>query len=199
MKLKHIVIVFFFIGFANIASAQYSFSVEYNYSTLGSKDLNEFIKKDSWRGMDFEFQYMLKPQVSIGLLTGYQHFYEKRPRATYTNGSSAFNAVTWRYFKDVPLLITSKYYFKGSGLKPYLGAGIGLSFSKQEIQIGDYLASENSTNFGLMAEGGLQYDFNQNFGLMFNTKYHYRPYNSDEFSTNNIGYLTVGLGLVFEF
>ncbi len=199
MKLKHIVIVFFLVGFTNIVSAQSSFSATYHYGTLGSKDLNEFIKKDSWRGMDFEFQYMLKPQVSIGLLTGYQHFFEKRPRATYTNGTSAINAVTWRYFSDVPLLVTSKYYFKESGLKPYLGVGMGLSFSKQEIQVGDYLASENSTNFALMAEGGLQYNVNSNFGLLFNTKYHYRPYNPNQFSTHNIGYLTVGLGLVFQY
>lgn len=186
--------------FVYTASAQKNaFTLIYNYGALGSKDLKDFIDNDSWRGWQFEYQYFFSPKFAVGGISGFQGFYEKRPRETYVNGNTSVNAVTWRYFTNVPLLPTVKYYFIEEGFRPYVGGGIGMSFSSQEIQVGDYLDSENRANFALMVEGGLRFDFGTHWAGVFSAKYNYAAYNPDDFDTDNIGYLTVGLGVLFTF
>ncbi|WP_369047641.1 outer membrane protein [Tenacibaculum sp. UWU-22] len=199
MKTKNILLLVALLSFSISSFSQNSFSITYNFGSLGSKDLKNFVDNSSWRGWQYEYQYRLKPQITLGLLSGYQGFYEKRPRQTYTQNNTSINAVTWRYFTNIPLLVTSKYYFKAKEIKPYIGVGIGLGFSKQEIQVSDYLVTENNTNFGLLGEGGLEYNFNSYWGILFNAKYNYSTYNPDDFDANNMGYLTLGLGLKFDF
>lgn len=196
-KLKYPIYLLFFLALSFSAQAQSSFSVTYNYGKIGSKDLSEFIKDDNWRGWQFEYQKFINDNLAWGILSGYQGFYEKRDRAVYENGTQSTSAVTWRYFENIPILLTGKYYFGNGRIKPYLGAGAGMSISTQELQISAFLESKNKITFSMLGEGGIIFGINDNWGILVNGKYTYGLLDNPDFNTKNYGYWNGGFGIVF--
>ncbi len=187
-----------FLFCTTIAFSQSSFSITYNYGSIGSADLGDFITKDNWRGFQFEYQYYMNDNATVGFLTGYHGFYEKRARDVYDYEGGSVSAVTWRYFENIPIMATGKYYFANGRVRPYVGGGAGFSIATQELQVADLLNSKNRFSFTVLGEAGLLFAINDNWGILANGKYTYGFMdNSSEFNTKNFGYWNGGLGVTF--
>src|SRR4051812_1967843 len=81
--------------------AQSDFSLMYSIGfTTG--DLNSFISKASFRGIIADYRYKYKPNVAIGLTSGWQTFFEESSNGTYTVENASLSGKQWRYSNHVP-------------------------------------------------------------------------------------------------
>ncbi|MFV0607081.1 MAG: outer membrane beta-barrel protein [Niabella sp.] len=197
--LLHILLITLFCNTFQFTSAQSEITGTYNFSNLTGNQLRDFTKDASWQGTHFEYMYNFPNKIAIGVVSGFHSFYEKRDRTTYYFQSGAATGVTWRYLLTIPLISTVKYNFEGGAVKPYIGAGMGVTFVTQELDVADYEMSEQRAPFSLLAEAGLKIPVSRGASVLFNTKYNWATYKPEHFKADNLGYITVGLGMSFLF
>jgi hypothetical protein len=63
-----------------------SFTIAYPIA-FPMSDLKNYISNVSFRGISFEYERRVKQNVSVGLETGWQVFYQKENLKTYTEGN----------------------------------------------------------------------------------------------------------------
>ena len=170
------------------------YSIQY---TIGfpTGDLNDFISKTSFRGVFFEFQNELTPQFSVGLAGGIQTFYERKPYATYTEGTVSLSGLQYRYTNSFPILLTFDYYYDTEAiLTPFVGLGLGTIYSVRDIDMGLYRSETEAWQLGIQPEVGLEYDVNEAVGLKIAGKY-FQAFDTSEL--DGTSYFSLNVGLVF--
>lgn len=138
-----------------VLNAQLKVAVSYPIS-FSSGDLNEFIGETSFRGIGMEFYKMVKPNLGIGVETGWSVFYEKVAEKTYTEGTASLTGTQYRYANVVPILATGKFFKTGSGrATPYAGLGIGTLYVNRYTDLGLYRFTNETWQFCLRPEIGV--------------------------------------------
>jgi hypothetical protein len=93
-------------------------------------DLKEFNESASFRGMSFEYRYMMQPSIGVGLETGYNLFYDRMDYATYTQGTESLSGIQYRYTHAVPVFAAFDYYLKpDTQVNPFVGLGVGTLYT----------------------------------------------------------------------
>ena len=169
------------------------FSVQYSVG-FGTGDVKDFISTTSWRGIAFEYRYMIQPSVSVGFETGYNLFYEEMPYATYTKGPQSLSGKQFRYLHTVPVLGTVDYNFlPDEQFNPFVGLGIGTLYSYNDVDMGMFTVEDDVWQFALRPEVG-SFISTPYVDMIVAAKYMmgFKTGNSDAHN-----YITLNLGFVF--
>lgn len=159
---------------------------------LGVGETNDYTNRYSFLGVTAQFTYFAAPGVSIGVLSGWQTFYD-REHTTEVVGNAALTATQLRYLDAVPILATGQYYLGDSErVHPYVGAGIGAYYTKRETWLPSWTVVNDGFHFGVMPEVGVLVT-NGSTELVASVKFHYLVKSEDTpsetFMTFEIGAL----------
>ncbi|CAL1519900.1 outer membrane beta-barrel protein [Chitinophaga sp. MM2321] len=191
-KIKNWILIFAGCIAAQAVSAQSRppLSVDVNYSIaqpLGS--LKDYSNKTSFRGWSAGLQYMLNDQLSVGIRTGFQDYYERLPRALYPDKTGDVSAVQSRTLQSIPVQATISYAFTkpGSTVIPYGNLGVGAANMNYEKYWGQFVEKNNSWQFMVSPEVGINVPFGKYSPVMFNAnvRYNYSPYKYNEITNFN--------------
>lgn len=181
---------------AGVAQAQDNFAFTYSMG-FGTGDLGDFISQPSFRGANLEFHKAVQPNIGVGLIVGWNVFYEALDRDTYTYGNSSLNGKQYRYSNNVPLLLSTNYYFKpGEKFNPFVGLGIGTIYTKRNTDMNLYTVKQEAWNFALQPEVGFHYMLSDGAALIVAGRYNHGFKAGNEL-TSAQSYFTLNVGFAF--
>lgn len=137
-------------------SAQSKTNVHYGMA-LPMGDTKDFINPASFRGGTFEYERLVKSNIGVGFLLGWNTFYEAKDRDTYPLGDGAITSNQYRYLNTIPVQLTGKYYFAGDDatVRPYIGLGFGTYYIEQRNENGLFSANADGWSWALAPKAGV--------------------------------------------
>lgn len=159
----------------------------------------DYLSETSWNGFRLDYRHMVTPNVSIGLAMSFNTFDEYFDRQTYQkqDGSGAVTSDMIRQVYVTPITATVHYYLSGNKIRPYVGLGMGTQYSEQNAYFNIYSVSVNNWGFVARPEVGLTARFNSNVGGYLSVAYNYGTNQNNAFNIDNISYVPVTIGLIF--
>ncbi|EJG00319.1 outer membrane beta-barrel protein [Flavobacterium sp. F52] len=137
-------------------------------------DLSDYISDVSARGFSLSYARFVKPELTVGFSTGWNVFHSSLAYDTYTEGTSSLSGKQWRTNNAIPILANANYYFKKSDkINSYAGMGIGMVYNRRNTDMYIYTLEEESWNFALQPEIGLEYKIDSKVALTAAGKYYY--------------------------
>jgi outer membrane protein len=126
-KIFFIILLTGIITATQVKAQENLYSIQYSMG-FATGDLKEFNEAASFRGMSFEYRYMMKPAIGVGFETGYNLFYDEMDYATYTK----FN--------------------------PFVGLGVGTLYTFRDIDMGMFTQESDVWQFALRPQVGVLVD-----------------------------------------
>jgi hypothetical protein len=175
--------------------AQSSFIVSYPISFPRS-DLRNYTSKTSFRGINFEFLHEVKPNIGVGIETGWNVFYEHADKMDYKSGTATISGVQFRYTNAVPIVVQTKYILNPGNKKmnPYFGLGVGTLYVNRSTDFGLYRISTNTWQFCVHPEAGLLFQLQSGVKALVGAKYYAATSSSD---LDAQSFLSLNIGFVF--
>ena len=193
MKKYFILSILLVSGISAMAQDGYT-SLHYDVS-FGLGNTSDFISKPSFRGVGFDYQKMVSPNIGVGLSIAWHTFYEEKDYATYSfdDGVTSLSGIQFRYLNALPLHLTTNYYFgeEGDGMRPFLGLGIGTLYSEHKTTMGQWAVTSDAWQFSLQPQVGLLYGFGSDANLFVAGKFN-TPFKSDDLDSYPYVSLNVG-------
>ncbi len=152
----------------------------------------EFTNNFSPRGVDFEVNYFVSEDISVGFVSSWNIFREKIVGESFEYGEMLITGTQFRYTNVVPLNVNVKKYFGDNDAVPYLGVGVGTSYAKQSNEVGVFVLSQDKWLFNVAPEIGMLYDISRSNVLSLKVKYNYSP-KAGDFPT--MSYVSFGVGI----
>jgi outer membrane protein W len=142
-----------------------------------------------------EYRGEVTDHLLLGVDVGWNVFYEKKEKDTYTIGTESLSGVQYRYQNEVPMLGTLDYLISSEGpVKPYVGLGIGTIYSERATDMNLYRLEQNTWQFALKGEVGVLYEMSYAAAIKLAAKY----YNGFKTGTlENQGYFSISLGMAW--
>jgi opacity protein-like surface antigen len=193
--MKNILLAVLFVGFitSQVSAQESKFSLQYSVG-FPTGDVKDFVDAVSWRGISIEYRYIMKPNIGIGLETGYNMFFKEMPYASYTEGTKTVTGKQFRYQHMVPILAAANYYFKpDETFNPFVGLGVGTLFSSRDVDMGMFTMENDGWQFVLRPEVGTLIN-TMNIDFILALKY-VTAFKTDVINAQN--YLTLNVGIVF--
>jgi len=154
----------------NTSAQQYT-SFQYTIA-LPVNDLKDYIEKTSFRGFTFEYQTKVNSAVAVGVDVGYNLFYERKEYDTYYDGTAAISGIQYRYTNSIPIHLNGMYFLKEENhFNPFVGFGIGTTYTLRDTDMGLYRWEEDTWNFSLRPEAGFIYAVSASTGLKVALRY----------------------------
>jgi hypothetical protein len=158
-------------------------------------NLNDYISKTSFRGINFEFGKEVRQDLIAEIETGWNVFYQEQPDQVYTEGTASISGKQFRNTNSVPILAGAKWLLKSKNhLIPYIGVGLGTVYSERSTDFGLYRISTDAWQFCIRPELGITVNSRNGAAAMLGIKY-YASFNSS--ALDGQSFLTVNIGLVF--
>ena len=157
--MKKTLYIILFTVFASSAIAQNSM-MSWQYSMgFATGDLKDYTSEASFRGVTYNYNWMVETGASIGLEIGWNVFYDQRPYDTYTRGDWDYSGKQYRTSNNVPLLFNVGYYVNPDDIiTPFAGLGIGTMWSERYTTMGSYGFTQTGWHFELKPELGIMYN-----------------------------------------
>ena len=157
---------------------------------------SDYIGEPSFRGFHIGYAKFIKPDLTVGFNVGWNVFYKSKAYDTYNQGTASFSGKQYRSNNSVPVTGNVNYYFKqNEKINAYAGMGLGLVYNRKNTDMYVYTLEEESWNFGLQPELGLEYKVDSRYSITAAGKYYYC------FESGDIGYPTsyfaLNLGVSF--
>jgi len=191
--------IFFVVMLAGIITATHLkaqenlFSIQYSIG-FATGDLKDFNSSASFRGMSFEYRYMMQPNIGVGLETGYNLFYDRLDYATYTQGTQSLSGIQYRYTHAVPVLAAFDYYLKpDTQFNPFVGLGLGTLYTYRDLDMGMFTLESDVWQFALRPQIGVMIT-TPSADLIVAAKY-FSGFKAND--TEGQQYFTINVGLVF--
>ena len=193
--MKKALYILIFTLFASSAMAQNSL-MSWQYSMgFATGDLHDYVAPVSFRGITYNYNWMVETGASVGLEIGWNVFYEKKPYDTYSRGDWDYSGKQYRYSNNVPLLFNIGYYINpDDAVTPFAGFGIGTMYSERKTSMGAYTFTSDGWHFELKPELGLMYN-TEGASLALSGKYYY-GFKAGDLPAE--GYFTINLGIVIK-
>jgi outer membrane protein len=175
------------------------FSIEYNVS-FPVGDFNDFISTIGYRGWHFELKGVLNDNVAVGGSLGWYAFYEKLPRSTYNFDGGAITTTIFNYYYSVPLQAVAHYYLMPDAfVQPFVGIGLGATYSEKRREIGFYVVEEKVWDFGVTPEVGaiIPFGLGAEWGAIIKGRYNLTTYKDND--VNNLMFFDLTVGLAFSY
>lgn len=198
MKAKHYILgaIVTLISLSSIA--QESLTSVYYSIGLPIGSTKDFIQPASFRGAGISFESIVANNLSLGFNTGWQTFYEEFPKQSYERDGIAVTGFQYRYFNQIPLTITSKYFLKSYDsdvIIPYLGAAAGFHYIETRTDFGIYSHSKNGWPVALSPQAGVMIKTGPygafHLGAVWNNTFKSKKVDAQSWFSINVG-LTFG-------
>jgi outer membrane protein W len=194
--MKKSIIIILMLAVGVIVSAQSNTSLLYSVG-VPTGALKDHTGNMSWRGVTFEWQKFINPDVSVGVNFAYSVYYQDMGYGSYTNKNATLTGHQYRYNNLFPMAVNGQYHFNAAStnpIKPYIGLGIGTIYDLRNTDMGMWTVEEQNWHFMVSPEVGLIYDLNMATGIKFSVRYDnaFKISDADAF-----GNLNLNLGFVF--
>ena len=186
------------------AAQQYLGSLTYNLG-IPTGDTQDFTDNESWLGLTFEGQWLVRPNVSAGFLLGWNEFYH-RTDTTLPLENGAISGGQYRHLNIFPILVGGKYYINGGAtvgakVAPYAGLSAGTYYVRQLFDIGTVEFTDTGWLFGVAPEVGVLFPLGVGSGsvAVLNARYNL-PFSSGSFlgdESQSFQYWTISVGVGF--
>ncbi len=192
-KIFFVVLLTGIITATQVKAQESLFSVQYSMG-FATGDLKEFNEAASFRGMSFEYRYMMQPTIGVGFETGYNLFYDRLDYATYTQGTQSLSGIQYRYTHAVPVLAAFDYYLKpDTQFNPFVGLGVGTLYTYRDLDMGMFTLESDVWQFALRPQIGVMIT-TPSADLIVAAKY-FSGFKSND--TEGQQYFSLNIGLVF--
>lgn len=137
---------------AGALGQQGSWKLNLNYGVaFPGSNMKTMFNDASVRGWSGAVLYGVTDQLSVGLQTDFQDFYQKNDRAVFNEDGSDISAVVTHSVQTMPLMLKAQYRFVKEGmLQPFAGLGIGGNIIQYRKFYGQF--SDNDARFGFTAQ-----------------------------------------------
>ena len=163
---------------------------------FGTGDLGEFISKASFRGASVDYYKMTQPNLGVGFSLGWNVFYEETPYDTYTADNVSLSGKQFRYSNHVPMLAGANYYLDpGEKISTFLGANLGVMYTRRNTDMNLYTLEEEAWNFTVQPQIGVQFNNSLSSAMTVMLKY-YMGFKAGDLDENQ-SYLSLNVGFVF--
>ena len=172
-------------------------SIQYNVG-LPTGSLKNVVTNTSFNGFQASVLYGLSDNLSLGLGTGFQDFYQKYPRQLYKlSDGGDLSAVRSFSIQTVPVLAEARWSFTPSAaVQPYAALGVGGNLINYNDYVGEFTL-EQKTKFGFAArpEAGVTIPFHKGgeSGFTLGASYNLMPFRSGE--VNNLNSIGIHAGI----
>ena len=195
--MKNLLMLFMALGIFSVTQAQTqtsNFRISWSVA-IPTGDLSDYIGETSLRGGSLEYNWRPKPNLEVGIESGWNLLYERADDKVYTYETASVSGVQYRYTNTIPIIAGVKMLGKAkSGLIPYGGVGLGTVYINRNTDFGLYRITNNTWQFSVRPELGLRYDYQPGKGIILGAKYYLNSAN-DELGAQS--YVAINLGLVF--
>ena len=178
------VIAFLLLALGTAAQAQsrndLQFNINYNVN-IPSGSFRDLVTNPAYKGFTAGLAYPITSQLRVGLSVGYNDYYQKYARKTYSEGAgSDISAVVSNSIQQIPLLITADYTLLKKGfIRPYVGAGAGVNFVSFDQYLGEFDNPQTNARFAVRGEAGILIPLStyKATAIRIGGSYNYAPYN----------------------
>jgi len=134
------------------SSQQRSVKLDVSYKmAFPTGNFKNLTDKSSFNGWEAALMYGITDQLSVGVQTGFQDFYQKYDRETFHTPGSDLSAVITNSVQITPLLLKGAYAFTESNtVQPFVALGVGGSLVQYRKYYGQF--SDSRSAFGFMAQ-----------------------------------------------
>lgn len=190
---KYILILL--VSVATIVNGQDETVVFVNYLPgMALGETTDFTDNFSPRGLDFEVNKFIREDLSVGFVIAWNIFREKEENLTFDFRDAVITGTQFRYLNTSPINLNVKKYFTGGERTPYVGFGLGTSYSRKRTDFGVYSISEEQWQFNVAPEVGILIDASRRNIVSLKVKYNY-SLDADNFGS--VSYLSFGVGVGF--
>ena len=139
-------------------------------------NFRDLTDKTSFNGWDAALMYGINNQISVGLQSGFQDFYQKFPRQVYHGQGTDISAVITNSIQTIPLLLKGKYLFTENGpVQPFAALGLGGTLVQYNKYYGQFSDSRSAFGFTAQPEVGVHIPVARNIGINIAAAYNYVP------------------------
>ncbi|MBR8537537.1 outer membrane beta-barrel protein [Carboxylicivirga sediminis] len=174
MKLVKYIFIFALTIISLEVSAQTKTNVFYGMA-LPMGDTKDYINPASFRGANIEFEKFVNPSIGVGLLVGWNTFYEAKDRATQPlpSGNGEITSNEYRYLNAIPIQATGKYYFADDDavVRPFVGIAAGTYYMEQRRDNGLFSTSDKGWTWSVAPKAGLLVPVNYRTSLAISVDY----------------------------
>ncbi len=161
---------------------------------LAIGDSYEFTPKYGFIGFNGEIMVHVRPDLSVGLSSGYQLFLGQE-RSTVEIGDAALNAHQFRYLDTFPIFAVGRYFLDlGSVVSFSPALGIGTVYTNRVVELGIVAIYDDVWHFGVAPQVGLVFHTDGPDPVV-NFKYTLAPTGSEHPTEM---WFTAEIGLVFD-
>ena len=192
------IVALLLLQYVHTIGQQRELSMNINYS-IGQPvgEFKEFLGSTSFRGWNANILYGFSDKVSAGLSVGFQDFYEKHARRTYTTTEgSTISAVLTNSLQTLPILAKLQYQLGSAGrLQPYAAFAAGANIITYSQYLGEFPSNRNKINFAARPELGILMPIsarNQS-SIQLGTGFNYMPANINEVKNYNNVFVNAGI------
>lgn len=162
------------------SSQQRSLKLDVNYkAAMPVGNFKNLTDKASFNGWEAAIMYGVTDQVSIGVQTGFQDFYQKYGRQVFHSGGRDLSAVISNSVQVMPLLLKGKYTFTQSRMvQPFVGLGVGGNLVQYTKYYGQFTDARSKFGFMAQPEIGLHMPVGKTkrAGVHIAAAYNYAPF-----------------------
>ena len=116
----------------------------------------DFADNASWRGINLEYKKAVKENVTAGLSFGW-HVFDEQTDEVLSSFGVDISGDQFRYINSFPLLANVSYFLgKPGGVRPFIGADVGVYVMEHRLDIGLYTIHETNAHFGFGPEAGIR-------------------------------------------
>jgi hypothetical protein len=154
--------------------------------------------KTSLNGWEAAVLYGLTDQISVGLQSGFQDFYQKYDRQVYHGPGSDISAVITNSIQVIPVLLKGKYTLTKSGvIQPFAALGVGGSLVQYRKYYGQFADSKSGLSFMAQPEVGVHIPVGQakRMGINIATAYNMVPFKGLDADGLNHASVKVGVSI----
>jgi opacity protein-like surface antigen len=178
-----------------VVKAQSTTTLAYSIG-FPSGDLKDFSSKASFRGISLDFQKMIQDNIGVGVLVGWNVFYEEMGYGTYTLDNVSLSGKQWRYSNHVPMLVSSTFQLKpGESLNPYVGLGVGVTYTLRNTDMNLYTVELDAWNFTLQPAVGVLIEASDVTKVDISGRYN-NGFKAGDFNSNQ-SYFSLNVGFTF--
>jgi len=195
MKKKFFIIILALFASSALLAQNNNTTVSYSIG-FPTGDLGDFIGNVSFRGISIDYRHRIQPNIALGTTVGWSTFYEEVASDTYTIGNESLTGKQYRYSNNMPLLATVTYFMSpDEKINPYGTLGLGTMYTRRNTDMNLYTIEQESWNFLLQPEVGVQIGVADHSALSVALKYNIGFQAGD--LPENQTYLSLNVGFAF--
>jgi len=159
-------------------------------------NFSNIVDKVSLRGWGVSILYGASDQLSVGLATGFQDFYQKYPRTVLHGEGTDVSAVISNSVQTIPVMAKAKYLFSQSGtIQPFGAIAAGVNFAKYDKYYGQFVDSYSKVGFAAHPEAGIHIPVGaaKKAGIEFGAAYNIMPFKYND--AENLNHVSIKAGV----